>query len=74
MSEIGTLLPIALRTELVVVSTPFLNFRPCVVETHEPMSVQAFGVELAVQALDVAVVDGLARTREVEHYALVAVS
>ena len=57
--------------ELVVVSTPILHLCPCVVKAHEPVGVQAFGAELAIKTLDVAVVGRLAWSREVEHDALV---
>lgn len=56
--------------ELVVVSTPFLHFRPCIVKTHEPVSVQALRPELAIEGLDEAVVRRLARPGEVEDDAL----
>ena len=69
MSEIGTLLPIALCCRNVIVSTPVLHLCPCVVKAHKPMSVQAFSPELAIKTLDVAVVRGFARPREVEDYA-----
>src|SRR3954447_16532706 len=56
--------------DLVVVSTPILDFLPSVVKAQEPMCVQAFVSELAVEGFDEAVVRGLARPREVEHHTL----
>ena len=40
----------AMRPDRVVVSTPSLAFSACLVEAQEPVGVQAFGSELAVQA------------------------
>ena len=57
--------------ELVIVSTPILHFYPCVVKAHEPVCIQAFAAELAVEAFYVAVVRRFAWTREVKHHALV---
>ena len=55
-----------MRSLLVVVSTPSLAFSLRVVEAHEPVRVQAFGAELAVEGLDEGVVGRFARPREVE--------
>ena len=52
--------------DLVIVSTPFLHFLPRVVKAHEPVGVQTFGFELAVEALDEAVMGWLAWSREVQ--------
>ena len=56
--------------DFVVVSTPILHFLPCVVKAQEPMGVQAFTSELAVEGFDEAVVGRLAWPREVQHDAL----
>ena len=53
--------------DFVVVSTPILHFLPCVVKAQEPMCVQAFASELAVEGFDEAVVGRLAWPREVQH-------
>src|ERR1700710_2397077 len=53
--------------DLVVVSTPILHFLPCVVKAQEPVRVQTFAPELAVERFDEAVVGRLARPREVQH-------
>jgi hypothetical protein len=39
----------AVRSLLVVVSTPSLAFSSCIVEAHEPMRVQTFRSEFAVE-------------------------
>jgi hypothetical protein len=39
----------AVRSLLVVVSTPSLAFSPRIVEAHEPMRIQAFRSEFAVE-------------------------
>lgn len=54
-------------SNLVVVSTPFLHFSPCVVKAHEPVCVQTLGPELAVEPFDERIVRRLARPREVEN-------
>ena len=46
--------------DFVVVSTPILHFLPCVVKAQEPMGVQTFTSELAVEGFDEAVVRRLA--------------
>src|SRR5262249_39768278 len=51
---------------LIVVSTPSLAFSPRIVEAHEPMHVQTFPSEIAIERLDEGIVSGLARSREVE--------
>src|ERR1700709_2422728 len=56
--------------DFVVVSTPILHFLPCVVKAQEPVRVQAFASELAVEGFDEAVVGRLARAREVQDAAL----
>ena len=59
----------AVRSNPVIVSTPFLHFLPGVVKAHEPVSVQTFGPELAVERLDEGVVGRLAGPGEVERHA-----
>jgi hypothetical protein len=54
------------RSLLVIVSTPSLAFSSRIVEAHEPMRVQTFGSEFAVERLDEGVVSRLARSGEVE--------
>src|ERR1700722_13834812 len=51
---------------LVVVSTPSLAFSACVVEAHEPVGIQAFGAELAVERFDKGVVGRFAWPAKVE--------
>jgi len=51
----------AMRTYLVIVSTPSLAFPARFVEAEKLVSVQAFGSELAVQAFNKGVVSRLAR-------------
>ena len=51
----------AVGSVLVVVPAPSLQRFLCVRKTHEPVRVQAFGPELAVERLDEAIVGGLAR-------------
>src|SRR5688572_28476261 len=59
----------AVRTHLVVVSTPSLAFSTCLVEAQEPVGVQTFGSELAVERFDEGIVSRLAWPTEVECYA-----
>ena len=56
--------------DFVIVSTPILHFLPGVVKAQEPVGVQAFASELAVEGLDEAIVRRLSRPREVQHDAL----
>ena len=51
----------AVRAHLVVVAPPAGNLLPGLVQCLEPLFVQAFVAELAVEALDVGVLRGLAR-------------
>ena len=53
----------AVWPDLVIVFTPILHFLSRVVKTHEPVGVQAFRSELAVEALDEAVIVWLAWSR-----------
>lgn len=55
-----------MRSNLVVVSTPFLHFLAGVVKAQEPVLVQALGPELAVEGLDVRIVGGPAGPGEVQ--------
>lgn len=50
----------AVRSDLVIVSTPILHFRSRIVKAHEPVGVQALGAELAVEALDESIIGRLA--------------
>ena len=59
----------AVRTHLVVVSTPSLAFSTCFVEAQEPVGIQAFGSELAVERLDEGIVSRFAWPTEVECHA-----
>src|SRR5579863_205154 len=58
----------AVRSDLIVVSTPSLAFSPRFVEAQEPVGIAAFGAELAVQAFDESVVGWLAGSAEVERH------
>lgn len=49
----------AVGSFLVVVSAPILHLRASVVKAHEPMRIQAFAAELAVERLDERVVGRL---------------
>jgi len=53
---------------LVVVLAPILQFFPGVCKAQEPVGVQAFNSEAAIEGFDEGVVGGLARPREVERY------
>lgn len=54
------------RADHVVVSTPILAFFSRFVEAHEPVDVQAFGSELAIQGFDEGVVGWFSGTAKVE--------
>jgi hypothetical protein len=56
----------AMRSDLVVVSTPSLAFSGRFVEGHEPVRIEALGAELAVQALDEGIVGRFAGPAVVE--------
>ena len=60
----------AVRTHVIIVSTPSLSFSPRLVEAEEPVRVQAPRPELAVEGLDEGIVGRLPRAAEVEHDAL----
>lgn len=51
-----------MRPFLVVVSTPILHFFACIRKGQEPVLVQAFRPEAAVEGFDEGVVRGLSRT------------
>src|SRR5260221_3676763 len=57
-------------THLVVVSTPSLAFCARLVERKEPIRVQTFGSELAVERFDEGVVGRFSWPAEVERHAL----
>jgi hypothetical protein len=58
----------AVRTNVVIVSTPSLAFLPRLVEAQEPVRVQALSSELSVERLDVGIVRRLSRSGEVERH------
>ena len=60
----------AVGSFLVVVSAPILHLQASVVKAHEPMSVQAFAAELAVERLDERIIRWLAGPREVEGHTI----
>jgi hypothetical protein len=49
-----------MRALFIVVSAPILQLRPGVVKCHEPVSVQAFDAEAAIEGFDERVVGGFA--------------
>jgi len=49
----------AVRTLLVVVASPLVEFSPCVGQVQENFHVQAFIAQPAVEAFDVAILDEL---------------
>ena len=55
-----------MRPDLVVVVSPGFDLGSGVVETDEPVVVQALVAKLAAEALDVAVLDGLPGADEVD--------
>jgi len=57
----------AVRSVLVVVSTPILQLFAGVGKAHEPVGIQALGPELAVERLDEPIVGGFAGPREVQN-------
>src|SRR5579864_5170548 len=58
----------AVRSDLVVVSTPSLAFSARFVEAEEPVHVQTLSAELAVQAFDEGIVRRLTGSAEVERH------
>src|SRR6201996_4709424 len=56
----------AMRSDLIVVSTPSLAFFDRLVEAHEPVCIQALGPEASVEGFDERIVRRLARPREVQ--------
>ncbi len=72
-SMIGGIPYRAVRSLLVVVSTPSLQFFASILQRQEPVSVQVFAAQLAVERLDERIVCGLTRAGEVhDHIALVS--
>lgn len=67
-SHIGDPVAIALydRTSYSLYAIP-PQLHPDVVKAHKPISVPAFGAQFAVERLDKAAIDQLARPREVEN-------
>lgn len=57
-----------MRSDFVVLSTPFLHFLAGVVKAKEPVLVQALGPELAVEGLDVRIAGGFAGPGEVQDH------
>lgn len=60
----------AVRSGLVVISTLILQLFAGIGKRHEPVGIQAFGSELAVERFDEPIVRRLAWTREVQCYAV----
>ena len=58
----------AVRSDLVVVSTPTLELLPSIAKAQEPVRVQAFGPEAPIEALNERVVRWLSGAREVERH------
>jgi hypothetical protein len=58
-----------MRTDLVVIDPPGLDDAPRVVETEKPVLVEGLIAQLAVEALDVGVLNRLAGPDEVQLYA-----
>ncbi len=67
-SMIGGIPYRAVRSLLVVVSTPSLQFFASILQRQEPVSVQVFAAQLAVERLDERIVCGLTRAGEVQDY------
>ena len=57
-------------TDLAVVFSPGFDVLPCIAQGEEPVGVETFVAEAAVEALDEAVLDGLAWANEPELDAL----
>ena len=55
-----------LRSFLIVLTDPSLDYHPSVVETDEPILVEAFVTESSVEGLDVGVLVGLARLNQAQ--------
>ena len=55
-----------MRPIVVVVEAPLFDLPPSVIETREPVEIEAVVAELPIEALDEAVFDGLAWTNECE--------
>src|SRR5450631_1128954 len=56
----------SVRTTLIVFSSPSFDKPPCLVQVSEPVGIQTFGTEGAIERFDEGVVSWLARTREVD--------
>src|SRR5688572_7347206 len=54
-----------MRSDLVIVSTPVLQFLLGVIQRQEPMCVQALGPEPAIECLDERIVRRLARREQI---------
>jgi hypothetical protein len=56
----------AMRPGLIIIYPPCLDDLPNLIETHEPVLVQTFIPELAVEALHVAIINRFAWTNELQ--------
>ena len=54
------------RSDFVIVLEPSFNFSTCVVKAHEPVGVQTFRSELAIEAFNERIVSRFAWSREVQ--------
>ena len=59
-----------MRTVLVVIAPPRLTFYPCVVQAQEPVCVEAFGPNAAIERLRERIVGRLAGAAEVQDYVM----
>jgi hypothetical protein len=66
----GYLADPAMGYVLVVVPAPMLQFFRGICKAHEPVGIQAFGPELAVERFDKGIVGRLARPAEVQRHAV----
>jgi len=55
-----------MQPSLIVINAPVLDDFPGLIETHEPVLVQTFIPEPAVEALHVAIINRLTRTYELK--------
>src|ERR1700676_1591774 len=58
-----------MRTLLVVIEPPSLDFPACIAEASEPVRIQTFVAQSAVEAFDVGILRGLARLNELQSHA-----